>query len=95
MWFSGGPGLIEFWSNIPNIHNKEEEETDGEEEEEEEDVEFAHVDMLVNPKHLSHVKSYLTCSGLIPTVMLRNIQEAIDTENIRNDDDFSLRNQGK
>merc|ERR1711953_1298759 len=39
------------------------------------------VDIVVNPKHEEHVKSYLTCAGMTPTVVEKDLQKAIDQEN--------------
>jgi hypothetical protein len=40
-----------------------------------------HVDMLVHPNHVVHVKSYLLCSGMTTTVLYRDLQRAIELEN--------------
>lgn len=39
------------------------------------------VDMVVSPRHEKHVKDYLSCSGMTPTVVENNLQRAIDKEN--------------
>ena len=39
------------------------------------------VDMVVSPKHEAHVKSYLSCAGMTPTVVENDLQKAIDQEN--------------
>lgn len=39
------------------------------------------VDMIVSPKHVQHVKSYLSCSGMTPAVIEENLQRAIEVEN--------------
>ena len=51
------------------------------------------VDILVGPKHIRHVKGYLSCSGMNPEVIEENLQKAIDGENEvdPNDDIVSTR----
>jgi len=39
------------------------------------------VDMVVSPRHEKHVKDYLSCSGMTPTVVENNLQRAIEKEN--------------
>merc|ERR1712223_82443 len=39
------------------------------------------VDMVVSPRHEKHVKDYLSCSGMTPTVVEENLQRAMDVEN--------------
>ena len=41
-----------------------------------------HADLMVAPKHASHVKSYLTCSGIGVQVVSDNLQRQIDEENV-------------
>ena len=39
------------------------------------------VEMVVSPRHEKHVKDYLSCSGMTPTVVEENLQRAMDVEN--------------
>jgi len=39
------------------------------------------VEMVVSPRHEKHVKDYLSCSGMTPTVIEDDLQHAIDLEN--------------
>ena len=41
-----------------------------------------HADLMVAPKHASHVKDYLRCSGMEVSVMSNNLQRLIDEENV-------------
>lgn len=40
------------------------------------------VDMIVSPAHEKQVKNYLSCSGMSPSVVEKDLQSAIDTENV-------------
>ena len=48
-----------------------------------------HADLMVAPKHASHVKDYLRCSGMEVSVMSNNLQRLIDEENVV-EETFSL-----
>ena len=41
-----------------------------------------HADLMVSPKHATHVKNYLTCSGIDVQVLSDNLQRQIDEENV-------------
>ena len=45
------------------------------------------VDMVVSPRHIKHVKDYLSCSGMTPIVIEDNLQRAIEAENEVNPED--------
>ena len=45
------------------------------------------VDMVVSPRHIKHVKDYLSCSGMTPLVVEDNLQRAIEAENEVNPED--------
>ena len=40
------------------------------------------VDILVSPEHAGHVKKYLQCSGIVPEVIIEDLQKEIDQENV-------------
>ncbi len=40
------------------------------------------VDILVSPEHSGHVKKYLECSGIVPEIIIQDLQKEIDGENI-------------
>ena len=40
------------------------------------------VDILVSPDHAGHVKQYLQCSGIVPEVIIKDLQSDIDQENV-------------
>ena len=53
------------------------------------------VDMVVSPKHEAHVKSYLSCAGMTPTVIENDLQKAIDQENQFDPDSIITRQSSK
>ncbi len=40
------------------------------------------VDILVSPEHSGHVKRYLECSGIVPEIIIQDLQKEIDGENV-------------
>ncbi len=68
-FFSPRSGVEDYWTPIPaNIS------TVGQKR--------PHVDILVGPRHFSHVASYLECQGVPYEVAITDLQQAIQEENI-------------